>query len=133
MDEPTPRARMWSRPLAAAAVLVAAIGLIWGLRARDEGRAPSTTGPRPLAPKERTKAHEDGLLLPSGHELRLDRRIAWVQHDDPNEAQEDWGDWAVEDRGEPLRLGAGLTVPPSVPLPREEDEQVFPFDIEDQR
>ncbi|GEM_PF-4205506 len=138
MDEPVPRTRRWSRALAAAAVLVSGVGLIWALRVGDEGRAPSTAGARPLAPTGpswRAAAREDRLLLANGHELRLDRRVALLEDIPAEDPPGDWGDRIVEDRGETLGLKTGLAMPQLVPPSRDrgEDEQVFPFDIEGQR
>ena len=138
LDEQPRRARRWSRPLAAAAVLLAAVGLIRALRSGDGGQAPSTARPRlttrPGGP-ERAWAPEDVLLLTNGHELRLDGRIAWVHHDDQADANEDWGDRVIGERGETLRLGTGLAIPQIAPPSREDgvDEQVFPFNLEDER
>lgn len=132
------RSRPSPEPRAAAAVLAAAVGLIWALRSKHEWKAPSTAGPRPLnwlGTAERAKARDDGLLLANGHELHLDRRIAWLGDDGPARTHEDWADGIVDDRAESLGLRTGLVIPQLVPDSRGdgEDEQVFPVDIEDER
>ena len=135
LEDETPRVLRWSRPVAAAAVLAVAAGLVWLLRAGDDGRSPSAAGPRPPTPIRRTAPREDSLLLANGHELRLDRRIAWLPGDGPSGAHEDWGDEILEDQAESLGLRTDLPTPMIVPPSRRdgEDERVFPVDIEGQR
>ena len=134
LDEEPARVRTWRRPLAAAAVLVASVGWVWLLRAGDETRTTPTAGPGPTTPPGRAATREDSLLLANGHELRLDRRIAWLPSDGPSGAHEDSGDGVVEDRGESIELKTGPEIPQLVPHSRnDEDEQVFPFSIEDDR
>lgn len=134
LDEEAPRVRTWSRPLAAAAVLVAALGLIWALRAGDEKRTPPTAGPGPTTSRGSAAPREDSLLLANGHELSLDRRIAWLQDDGRARTHEEWADGIVGDPAESLGLRTGLAIPQLVPPSLEDDdEQVFPLDIEDER
>lgn len=133
LNEEAPRVRGWGRRLAVAAVLAAAVGLMWAIRTGDEGQAPPAAGVRPPTPHRRTAAREERLLLANGHELLIDRRLAWVR-EDASKTQEDWGDRIVDDRSDSLELRTGVAVPQLVPRPQADgdDEQVFPLDIDDE-
>ncbi len=137
LREEAPRFQAWRRPVAAAAILVAATALTWAVRTGRDGRAPSpgTSGPGLAASSPRSaEPREEGLLLASGWELRLGRRLAWIA-EEAAAATEERGGEVFDERGVSAGLRTDLPTPQMVAPSRDtgDDERLMRLRVEDER